>query len=134
MRTMTVRGLLKGIVAIAMVGLCFLQMSGLFGQYLSEMKTVAVSFREEVEMEFPSFAFCDSTAFKKRIGVLANETLYNSTAIHVEVEASMWSYSGFTTENMTSHSFPTINNGYCTLFELHGKFEVNALICELKTT
>ena len=131
---MTVRALLKGFVATALVGLCLLQMSGLFGQYLSEMKTVAVSFREEVEMEFPSFAFCDSTAFKKRIGVLANETLYNSTAIHVEVEASMWSYSGFTTENMTSHSFPTINNGYCTLFELHGKFEVNALICELKTT
>ena len=130
---MDVRGSLKGLLGIIMICLFIWQMWELFDQYISEMKTVAVSFREEREMEFPSFAFCDSTAFKKRIGVVANVTLYNLTAINVEVEASMWLTSRFVTENIKNLSFPTIDNGYCTLFELHGKFQVNAVICELKT-
>ena len=119
---------MKGFLGIIMICLFIWQMWELFDQYLSGMKTVAVSFREELEMEFPSFAFCDSSAFKKRIGVIANATLYNSTAIHVEVESTMWS--GFTTENITSYSFPTIYNGYCTLFEFYGIYPVTAVICE----
>ena len=110
-----------------------MQMWELFDQYISKIKTVTVSFKEESKEEFPNFAFCDSTGFKKRIGIIANETVYRATAFNVEVEASMYSNSGFTTDNITSRSFPTTDNGYCTLFELHGKFQVNAVICELKT-
>ena len=85
-------------------------------------------------MEFPNFAFCDSTAFVERIGIIANETLYNATTFNVEVGAAIWESSGYKTENIKSHSLPTTDNGYCSLFELHGKFEVNTVICELLAT
>ena len=129
---MDVRGSLKGFLWIIMICLFFWQMWELFGQYISNMKTVAVSFKEEGKVEFPNFAFCDSTAFTERIGIIANETVYNATAFNVEVEASIFMNTRFSTENITSHSFPTTDNGYCTLIELHGKFQANAAISKFK--
>ena len=114
---MEVRVLLKGLVVITMIGCLLFQMWELFDQYLSEMKTVAVSFEEENAIEFPSFAFCDSTAFTKRIGVTANATLYNATAFSVEVDLSIVrnSVSSYLTDNYTVQSVPTTDNGYCTI-------------------
>ena len=87
---MDVRGCLKGFLWVIMICLFNLQMWELFDQYLSKAKTVAVSFKEESKVEFPNFAFCDSIAFKKRIGVIANETVYNTTSFNVNVEAKIW--------------------------------------------
>ena len=132
---MEVRGLLKGLVGIIMIG-CFLsQMWDLFDQYLSELKTVAVSFREKKAIEFPSIAFCDSTAFRKRIGVTANTTLYNATAFKVEDVSIIngllpWGYD--MTDTFKVHSFPTTDNGYCTLYEFHGEHPINEVVGKWK--
>ena len=133
---MEVRVLLKGLVVITMIGCLLFQMWELFDQYLSEMKTVAVSFEEKNPIEFPSFAFCDSTAFTKRIGVTANATLYNATAFNVEVDVSIVrsSVSSYLTDNYTVQSVPTTDNGYCTLYELYGEYPVNTLFGKVKTT
>ena len=117
-----------------MICLFILQMWELFDQYISNMKTVAVSFKEEIKVEFPIFAFCDSTGFSEQIGIIANETVYNATTFDVEVEATIWEDYRYTKENITSHFFPTTDNGYCRLIELHGKFQANAAISKLKTT
>ena len=131
------RGPLKVLVGVIMV-VCFLyQMWDLFNQYLSELKTVAVSFEENKAIELPSFAFCDSTAFRKRIGVTANTTLYNATAFKVEDVSIMnellpWAYN--MTDTFTVHSFPTTDNGYCTLYEFHGEHPINEVVGKLKIT
>ena len=128
---MEVRGLLKGLVGIIMIG-CFLsQMWDLFDQYLSELKTVAVSFEDKKEIEFPSFAFCDSTAFKRRIGVTANTTLYNATAFKVEevsIVNDLLPWAPDLTDTFTVNSFPTTDNGYCTLYEFHGEHQVSTVV------
>ena len=122
---MEVRGILKGLLGIAMI-CCFLsQMWDLFDQFLNELKTVAVSFEEKKVVEFPSFAFCDNTAFKNRIGVIASATLYNATAYNVEVTMK-------NAINFTIQSVSTTDNGYCTLYESNGELPVNKMIGNLK--
>ena len=109
---------------------CFLlQMWELFDQFISELKTVAVSFEEENEIEFPSFAFCDSTAFTEKIGITSNTTLYNATAFNVKKEISLGrGLIGDLTDTYTVESFPTMYNGYCTLYEFPGKHQVGEIL------
>ena len=126
---MEVLRILKGILGVIMIG-CFLyQMWDLFGQFLSELKTVAVHFEEETAVEFPSFAFCDSRGFTKKIGITSNATLYNSSTFHVEVDVHM---SNEHLENLpinyTVQYLPTIFNGYCKLYEFTGGYGVNSLL------
>ena len=131
---MEVRGLLKGLVGIIMIG-CFLsQMWDLFDQYLSELKTVAVSFREKKAIEFPSIAFRDSTAFRKRIGVTANKSLYNDTAFNAEDVSIVNDPNspGDLRDTFTVQSFPTTDNGNCTLYEFHGEYHVNIVVGKFK--
>ena len=111
----------------------------LFDQFLSELKTVAVSFKEESELEFPSFAFCDSTAFTEKIGITSNATLYNASTFNFEEEISfsMFLGNGLTDKMMDSYnveSFPTIHNGYCTLYEFYGKHQVSGILGIRKET
>ena len=105
----------------------------LFDQFLSELKTVAVSFKEESELEFPSLAFCDSTAFTEKIGITSNATLYNASTFNFEEEISFSMFLGNgLTDNLTDYyeveSFPTGFNGYCTLYEFHGKHQVSGIL------
>ena len=127
---MEVRGLLKGLVGIIMIACFLFQMKDLFDQYLNDLKTVAVSFTEKNTVEFPSFAFCDSTAFRKRIGVTANYTLYNDTAFNAEdVSIVNDQYSpGDLRDTFTVQSFPTTDNGNCTVYEFYGKYQVNIVL------
>ena len=105
----------------------------LFDQFISELKTVAVSFKEENPIEFPSFAFCDSTAFTEKLGIISNATLYNATAFNVEegISLAIILENGTVvnlTDTYTVESFPTTFNGYCTLYEFHGKRQVDNLL------
>ena len=131
--------ILKCLVGVILIG-CFLcQMRELFDQFISEMKTVAVSFEKENALEFPSFAFCDSTAFTEKIGITSNATLYNASTFNFEEEISfsMFLGNGLTDEMMDSYnveSFPTIHNGYCTLYEFHGKHQVSGILGIRKET
>ena len=126
---MEVQYVLKGLVMVIMIVCFLLQMWELFDQFISELKTVAVSFEEENEIEFPSFAFCDSTAFTEKIGITSNTTLYNATAFNVKKEISLGrGLIGDLTDTYTVESFPTTFNGYCTLYEFHGKRQVDNLL------
>ena len=100
----------------------------LFDQFLSELKTVAVSFKEENELEFPSFAFCDSTAFTEKLGITSNATLYNATTFILEEEISARALYPEMTYSYEVESFPTGFNGYCTLYEFHGKHQVSGVL------
>ena len=136
---MEVRGILKGLVGIIMIGCFFYQMWPLFEEFLSELKTVTVSYKEKYAVEFPNFAFCDSTAFTENIGIIANFTLYNSSTFNVDDEVSMVN-SQFSLENglikdltgtYTVQYFPTTCNGYCKLYEFHGEHRVGTIIGKL---
>ena len=68
---------LKAFVGVIMI-VCFLvQMWELFGQFNSELKTVAVSFKEENMIEFPSFAF-----YLRRSRSISRFSPSSSSAIH----------------------------------------------------
>ena len=98
----------------------------LFDQFLSELKTVTVSFKEEKALQFPSFAFCDKFGFKEKIGITSNATLYNASTYHFEDELSLDMVDGNLTGTYVVETFPTTSNGYCTLYEFHGKHQVGA--------
>ena len=120
--------ILKGLVMVLMIG-CFLaQMWELFDQFISELKTVAVSFKEENEIEFPSFAFCDSTAFSEKIGITSNAALYNATSFNMVGEISLGDGYHDLRDTYTIEYFPTLFNGYCTLYEFHGKHQVGKIL------
>ena len=130
---MEVQYVLKGLVMVIMIVCFLLQMWELFDQFISELKTVAVSFKEENPIEFPSFAFCDSTAFTEKLGIISNATLYNATAFNVEegISLAIILENGTVvnlTDTYTVESFPTTFNGYCTLYEFHGKRQVDNLL------
>ena len=61
---MKVRKILGVVLGIIMVGGFLAQMWDLFDKFVGGLKTVAVSFEERATLEFPSFAFCDSRAFR----------------------------------------------------------------------
>ena len=123
---MEVRGMLKGLFWVLMIGLFLYQMLDLFKQYLNELKTVAVSFEEKDWVEFPSFVFCDSRAFVRRVGMTSNGTLYNETALNVKYDVSlMFHPMNKETDTYSFQTFPTTFNGYCTLYEFDGKHGEN---------
>ena len=115
---MRVKKFLSFLLGTIMVGLFLVQMWELFVQFHSGMKAIAISFDERDEIEFPSFAFCDSKAFTKRIGMTPNATLYNASTFNLETENSLVYY-----VNHSVESFPTISNGYCTLYTFHEKYD-----------
>ena len=118
--------ILKAFVGIIMV-VCFLaQMWELFDQFISELKTIAVSFKEEKEVEFPNLAFCDSTAFTEKIGITSNISFYNASTFDLEEEISLVQQADFI--NYSVEYFPTSYNGYCKLYEFHGQYHISNLV------
>ena len=116
---MKIRSILKAFLGVILFGGFIANVWNLFGQFLGGVKTVAISFEETDLVEFPSFAFCDSKAFTKRIGITSNVTLYNSSTFNVEV--SFMSMYDDLTGNYSTQYFPTMFNGYCKLFDFTGK-------------
>ena len=122
------------IIVLVMVVGFLAQMWELFGQFLSGLKTVAVSFEKRKTMEFPSFAFCDSRAFRSRMSNTANAAQYNATTFNLEKQVSIHIFfdQGSNWNTYTTELLPTIYNGYCILHETHRNFPVTAKLCKFK--
>ena len=123
---MKVRSIISIILGIIMVGGFLAQMWDLFEKFVGGLKTVAASFEERASLEFPSFAFCDSRAFRNSTLVerhLGNGAFYNATTFDLSKDVE---FSGFwimgSIENYTAHTVPTNLNGYCQLFDIHGSY------------
>ena len=129
--------LLHFIIVLIMVFGFLVQMWDLFGQFLSELKTVAVSFEERETMEFPSFAFCDSRALRKRVMITSNAAQFNSTTIHVDEDIKLDTIASFNKQidvwenTYTSELVPTMLNGYCMLYEFNRDYPVNTFASKL---
>ena len=133
---MKVRGVLKYLLCLIMVGGFLAQMWNVFDQFLRGLKTVAISYEEKMEIEFPSFAFCNSQAYTKPIGKIGNADRYNANTYNMEngIQLYMSNYehdlddwqNSFTTEH-----FPTVYNGYCLSYEFHMDYPSNTWLCKL---
>ena len=122
-----------------MVGGFLAQMWDLFIQFRSGLKTIAVYFDERDAVEFPSFAICDSRAYRKLSFWTANGERYNAATLSLEGQVSLFVqsndayYSNDLTEdwnNYTTELLPTIYNGYCMLYEFQRNYPVNAMACK----
>ena len=129
--------LLRFIIVLVMVVGFLAQMWELFGQFLSGLKTVAVSFEEKKTMEFPSFAFCDSRAFRSRVSNIANAAQYNATTFNLEEEVKLTTVGDMEIaaddwENTyTSQLVPTAFNGYCMLYEFYREYPISTFVSKL---
>ena len=125
---------LRFIIVLIMVVGFLAQMWELFGQFLSGLKTVAVSFEEKKTMEFPSFAFCDSRALKSRMSFSANAAQFNATTFNLEEEIKLITIGNSDSaidewENTyKSKLVPTMFNGYCKLYEFNREFQFNSIV------
>ena len=136
--TMEVGNILRFIIVLIMVFGFLAQMWDLFGQFLSGLKTVAVSFEERETMEFPSFAFCDSRALRKRVMITANAAQFNATTFNLEEAILLKTIASFNTQievwekTYTSELVPTMLNGYCMLYEFNREYPVNTFVGNMK--
>ena len=108
-----------------MVGGFLAQMWDLFDKFVGGLRTVAVSFEERPSLEFPSFAFCDSRAFRNITLAghnFGNEVFFNATTFDLDEDVKIGESWG-TKFNYTFHIVPTNMNGYCKLFDIHGNYE-----------
>ena len=133
------RGKLLRFAVVLIMVLGFLaQMWQLFGQFLGGLKTVAVSFEERETMEFPSFAFCDSRALRKRVMITANAAQFNATAFNLKEAILLKTIASFNTQievwekTYTSELVPTMLNGYCMLYEFNREYPVNTFVGDLR--
>ena len=118
-----------------MVGGFLGQMWNLFDQFLSGLKTVAISYEEKMEIEFPSFAICNSKAFTKPSGGIGSADRYNANTYDMEneIQFEMGNYHSGLDDWQNSYAtehIPTIFNGYCMLFEFHRGYPNNTWLCK----
>ena len=135
---MEVGTLLRFILVLIMVVGFLAQMWELFGQFLSGLKTVSVSFEERNTVEFPSFAFCDSRAVRSRMSTTVNAAHYNATTFKMEEEIKLQTISdGLVAKDGWEKSYksklvPTMLNGYCKLFEFLEGYPINTFLGKLQ--
>ena len=129
--------LLHFILVLIMVVGFLAQMWELFGQFLSGLKTVAVSFEERKTMKFPIFAFCDSRAVRSRMSTTVNAALYNASTFNLEDEITLQAvgYIDIASEDWEntyqSKLVPTMLNGYCKLYEFYRDYPINTFVGKL---
>ena len=129
---MPVKKILGFLLGAIMVGLFLVQMWELFVQFHSGMKAIAISFEERDEIEFPSFAICDSNGFRKRTYTIPNANQYNASTFDMEGQVNLsLSFFGNDKEvndqyNYTTELFATLYNGYCMLYEFHQPYPPHA--------
>ena len=133
--TMKVQRVLKCLLCVIMVGGFLAQMWNLFDQFLRGLKTVAISYEEKMEIEFPSFAICNSKAFTKPTGKIGNADRYNANTYDMEneIQFEMGNYHSGLDDWQNSYAtehIPTIFNGYCMLFEFHRGYPNNTWLCK----
>ena len=135
---MKLLSILRCIIVSVMFCGFLLQMWDLFEKYLSGLTTVAVSFKEREVLEFPSFAFCDSRAFKTDVNLDDTLLQYNATTFQLDQEVQFSGVSGvtgagnisFSEINHTIHVVPSTFNGYCKLFEFHQSYPAKSYLGE----
>ena len=138
---MKAQSILRGLVGTMMIVGFLAQMWDLFDQFLSDLKTVAVSFEEKYAVEFPSLAFCDSRGFRTKTNLTSNATQYNATTFNLEEEVSLnllrnnvSEVEEVPTNTYTTELLPTAYNGYCKLYEFKRQFPVETQLCKSKIT
>ena len=122
---MKLQSTLSILVGVIMIVGFLAQMWDLFDKFLGQSKTVAVSFEERGALEFPSFAFCDSRAFRNNTLVeqLGNEVFFNATTFDLVKDVEVGdSWSMGTEINYSVHIVATHLNGYCKVFDIHGSY------------
>ena len=122
---MLVKTFLGYLLGAIMVGLFLVQMWELFVQFHSGMKAIAISFEERDEIEFPSFAICDSNGFRKPTYTITNAAEYNASTFNMEGQVTLRlsvfgnDKTAYDLNNYTSELMATVYNGYCMLYEFH---------------
>ena len=131
-KSVKVRSILSFALGVVMVCGLLAQMWNLFHQFVSGLKTVAVSYENKDELEFPSFAFCDSRGFRRRAPLTANAGRYNATTFNLEEEVSLkWLMNpkiDILGNSYTAELLPTVVNGYCMLFEFQRDYPLNTFV------
>ena len=132
---MNSHNILRCFIVSVMVAAFLYQMWELFGQFLSGLTTVAISFEEKEEFELPSFAFCDSRAFQKSVSIEETLAHYNDTTFDLDgdvvLNGMMKTVGGKTNYfdiNHTTSVVPTMFNGYCKLYEFQQSYPVKTYI------
>ena len=133
MRVKTILGFLVG--AVMVVGF-LTQIWEVFDQFHSGLKTIAVSYEERDTVEFPSFAVCDSRAFRKLTPWTADAEHYNGSTFDLEIQVSLYmpgqvkQHEVNMAKSYSTELLPTVYNGYCLLYEFQRKFPINAVACK----
>ena len=129
------QSIIKFVIVLVMVAAFLYQMWELFGQFLSGLTTVAITFEEREDFELPSFAFCDSRAFTRSVGIEETLASYNSTTFDVDQEVKFngkWKTVGgeeyYFKVDHTTQIVPTMFNGNCKLYEFNQSHPVKTYI------
>ena len=129
------RNILRLMIVLVMVAAFLYQMWELFGQFLSGLTTVAITFEEKEEFELPSFAFCDSRAFIRSVSLEETLANYSSTTFDLDQEVELngmvktvGSEEKYFEVNHTTEIVPTIYNGNCKLYEFQQSHPVKTYI------
>ena len=107
-------------------------MWGQVNKFFSGLTTVGVSYEERATIKFPTFAFCDSRAYKIRIPFAATKEKYNATAYDIDSEVVIGGVTLLDDQetmmpaNHTARIFPTTYNGLCKSFEFHETHKVRS--------
>ena len=136
---MKLRNIIHFTLVVILVGGFLAQMWELFQQFHSGLKTIAVSFEKRDAIEFPSFAICDSRAFRKLTLWTANAGRYNATSFNLEHQVSLNMFDndifGNATDDRNTYTtelLPTLFNGYCILYEFQRNYPSNAVAGKAK--
>ena len=107
-----------------------------FDKFLKGQKTVAVSFEHRETQKLPTFAFCDSRAYKTKIPFAATAVRFNESTYDVESEVLLRGicisdYNCAKPTNVTMHIVPATYNGYCKLYKFHEEFKTGTYAGEI---
>ena len=136
---MKLKTVLSSLLWAVMVTGFLTQMWDLFEQFCSGWKTIAVHFEERTEIAFPSFAICDSRAYRKLMPWTADAEQYNASTFNLEEHVSLHiqSNQGYYDNGIvndwnsyTTELLPTIFNGYCMLYEFEREYPINTMACK----
>jgi hypothetical protein len=89
-----------------------------FVKFTENKTTVAVSFEDTQMLTFPTFAFCDARAYKRRMPFPGTAKYYNESAFDIASEVTLEGVGStdYNISNYVNHSVivePTSFNGYC---------------------
>lgn len=97
-------------------------------KFFSGATTVAVSWRKEDEVRFPTFAFCNKLGFTGK-GPVAKDSAVNyeiymksASSVDANLTGMAWGYSEFIQPGFESVHIPTLFNGLCKVFKLSSPY------------